>query len=183
MRAEPLGQNIVDGIQTRAYTCAITNLDIPTRQIQSITDYLPPGFTYSENSTTGGDITSEPLWGPPENINGVDRQVLRWNFGTEEMPIFSNTTLTLVFQATTTQEVSGNYYNEVIVLTDMDEDVRNVFLSIGVSESDFGSSFSWNTGEVMVPAYDSKAEADGTIIDANLSLIEGGVIFSSWQIR
>ena len=172
---------------TIEYTITITNMGIPTRQIANITDYLPPGFAYKEGTTTGGDITIEPLWGAPENINGVERQVLRW---TESMfpsgngtPIQSNETLTLTFSANTSQDVSGLYFNEVIVLTDMEDDVRDVFMSFGVSEADFGSNYSWNTGGVTVPAFDAETTAEGENITTNLSFSPEGIIITSWQFE
>ena len=174
---------------TIEYTITITNMGIPTRQITNITDYLPPGFAYEEDSATkgGGDITIEPLWGAPENINGVERQVLRW---TESMfpsgngtPIQSNETLTLTFEADTSQDVSGLYFNELIVLTDMEDDIRDVFMSFGVSETDFGSNYSWNTGGVTVPAFDAETTAEGENITTNLSFSPEGIIITSWQFE
>ena len=52
-----------------------------------------------------------------------------------------------------------------------------------VTRDDFNSSsYSWNTDVVMVPAYDSRTDADGLIIDANMALILGGISITSWQI-
>ena len=47
---------------------------------------------------------------------------------------------------------------------------------------EFGENYSWNTGAVVVPAYDSRTDADGLIIDANMALILGGISITSWQI-
>ncbi len=91
--------------------------------------------------------------------------------------------MTLTFWALVTEDVSGSYYNEVTV--EPDASVDSIFQpdDMTVTDDDFNTTYSWNTGAVMVPAFDSEANADGTIIDTNLSLIGGGVTFSSWKIR
>ena len=167
------------------YTISITNLEVAEDQIYSITDYLPPGFMYTDNSTSGATTDNPQV--TLEEINGVERYKLLWT--TNEFPndnaisISSGTTVTLTFTILAEQGISGTYYNEVIV-------VNKVPLSgsiytppdMDVTEEDFLSSYSWNTGEVMVPAYDSRTDADGLVIDANMALILGGISITSWQI-
>ena len=164
------------------YTINITNLDGFTHSIEEITDYLPAGFTYTDNSTSG--LTTLNPQQSLENLNGVDRWKLTW--AAPELPpaghisIASDETLTLTFWITTTKDVSGSYYNEVEVLSDVP--VPKIFSDIGVFEGDYFISYSWNTGAVIVPAYDSQADADQVLIDANMALILGGIAITSWQI-
>jgi len=37
------------------------------------------------------------------------------------------------------------------------------------------TNYSWNTGTVIVPAYDARADTDEVVIDANMALILGGL--------
>ena len=96
------------------------------------------------------------------------------------MSIASGETLTLTFWAMTTKEVSGSYYNEVELLSDVP--VPNIFSDIGVFEGEYFISYSWNSGAVIVPAYDSQTDAGQVLIDANMALIIGGIAITSWQI-
>lgn len=174
---------IQPGVETDIkYTINITNLDGFTHQIQSITDYLPPGFTYTDNSTSG--LTTENPQLSLENRNGVDRWKLLWTVdefpGGNAVSIASGETLTLTFWAVTTKDVSGSYYNEVIVIPNVP--VPKIFENIGVTEEEYFACYSWNTGAVIVPAYDSRADATPILIDANMALILGGIAITSWQI-
>jgi len=179
---------IQPGVKTDImYTISITNLDGETHAIQEITDYLPPGFDYIGPTS---DITdSHPQgwddgWEEPEDINGVLRHVLQWT--TAEFPgggaksIASGETVYLTFWARTTKEVSGSYYNEFIVIPDVP--VPTIFSEIGVSAEEYYTCYSWNTGAVIVPAYDTSSDSEGTTIDANMSLILGGITITSWQV-
>jgi len=177
---------IQPGVETPIeYTISITNKDVSTRQIEEIVDYLPPEFYYTDGSTTG--ITTLDPQKSIEYICEADRQMLRWTIsefpGGTTVPIKSGETLTLTFWALTTKDVSGTYYNEVFVFTDSDADLRKVFENIGVSAEEFGSTYSWNAGTVIVPTYDSETDADGTIIQANMSLLIGGTIINSWEVE
>ncbi|MBA7705974.1 hypothetical protein ES703_114816 [subsurface metagenome] len=177
------------------YTISITNKDVSARQIEEIVDYLPPEFYYTDGTTSGNitdtdGITSDVTIDEPqkslEYICEADRQVLRWKTfksGEETLSLHSGYTLTLTFWAQTTTEVSGTYYDEVFVFTDSDADLRTVFENIGVSEEEFGSTYSWNTGTVIVPTYDSETDADGTIIQANMSLLIGSTTINSWEVE
>jgi len=164
------------------YTINITNLDGFTHHIEEITDYLPAGFTYTVNSTSG--LTTLNPQQSLENLNGVDRWKLLWTKdefpGGNAVSMASGETLTLTFWVTTTKDVSGSYYNEVEVLSDVP--VPKIFSDIGIFEGDYFISYSWNTGAVIVPAYDSQADADEVLIDANMALILGGIAITSWQI-
>ncbi len=109
--------------------------------------------------------TGEQLTGDPEG----------------DVEIGPGTTLTLIFQVLATSEVSGNYYNEVLVT------LRNIgvpgsaFTEAGVLGGEANSGYSWNTGMVTVPTYDSSAEAEGVILDANMALIVGGITITSYN--
>lgn len=164
------------------YVITITNQDGFTHQIQEIRDYLPGGFIYSDNSTSG--LTNVPPLQSLETLNGVERWFLLWTVeqfpGGNAVSIASGETLTLTFWAVTSKDVSGSYYNEVVVMPD--GPVPQIFGEIGVPTSKFYSNYSWNTGGVLVPFYDSRTDADGVIIDANLGIIIGGLRIESWQV-
>jgi hypothetical protein len=164
------------------YTINITNLDGFTHHIEEITDYLPAGFTYTDNSTSG--LTSLNPQQSLEDLNGVDRWKLLWTKdefpGGNAVSIASGETLTMTFWVVTTKDVSGSYYNEVLLLSDVP--VPKIFADIGLSEEEYFVSYSWNTGVVIVPAYDSQTDAGEVLIDANMALILGGIAITSWQI-
>ena len=165
------------------YTVSITNQDGLTHQIQEIRDFLPPGFNYTDNSTS--DLTPFDPQVSLEEINGVERVQLLWT--TNEFPqqnavsIASGETLTLTFWATTTKDVSGSYYNEVIVIPNTP--VPDIFSQIGISQLEWCSNYSWNAGSVLVPYYDARADAEDVVIDANFGLIPGSIIIKSWQVQ
>lgn len=186
---------IQPGVETDVlYTISIINHNGSTEQLQQITDYLPPGFTYTGNSTSGSITTNNPQgWPnlPIETINGLQRQVLRWT--SAQIPpgnksFSAGQTKTLTFHALTTKDVSGSYYNEFEALTNMSID-KILYEIIGpTTGSDAGddvmwnTAYSWNTGMVLVPYYDSRADADEVVIDANFGLTEGGISIKSWQV-
>jgi len=166
------------------YTVTITNLQGSTNQIQQITDYLPPGFSYIMGSTSGlpppDKYTFTKTYG---DVNGVDRWALNWAFS----PAWSiganppGNVLTFTFKANTSEEVSGSYYNEITV--EPDKKAGTLFSSIGVSDADFSSGYSWNSAPVIVPAYDSSTTAGDVTTDANLGLTVDGVAIYSYQVR
>ena len=169
------------------YTISITNRSGHTQQIQEITDYLPPDFKYI--GPTSGITDSHPQgwddgWEEPEDVNGVLRHVLRWT--TAEFPggnavsIASGETLTLTFWALASKDVSGSYYNEVLVIPN--EPLPQIFDEIGVDYGDFNANYSWNSGAVIVPAYDTSSDAEGITINSNMALILGGITITSWQV-
>jgi len=192
---------IQPGVETSIkYTINITNLDGETHQIQSLTDYLPPGFDYCttdppepENAIThetcqlpSGITTDNPTeiikmtFDTPEEED--DRYRLYWEFS-PAVSIQADETLTLTFWARTTKDVSGSYFNEVTVVPQTP--IPSIFQpdDMYVTYEDFNTTYSWNTGAVMVPYFDSEADADGESIDTNFSLTGGGVEITSWQIR
>ncbi len=190
---------ILPGVETVVeYTVEITNLSGATQQIQSLTDYLPPGFEYCtidppepepyavyhpDSTLPSGITTSNPDEITILTTEGEeDRYRLYWTFS-PAVPINADETLYLTFWARATKEVSGSYYNEVTV--EPDAQLPGIFTppDMTVTEADYNNNYSWTTGAIMVPAFDSEANADGTIIDTNLALVEGGVSFSSWKIR
>ena len=195
---------IQPGVETTIrYEVKITNLDGRTHQIQSLTDYLPPGFDYCttsppepENAITHatcqlpyGITTSNPTsitlmtFDTPEVED--DRYRLYWEFSPpvdiaeykdEEDILYLN------FYARTTKDVSGSYFNEVIV--EPFASIDSIFQpdDMTVTRDDFNTTYSWNTGAVIVPAYDSTSEAEGITINSNMSLILGGITITSWQV-
>ncbi|MBA7705527.1 hypothetical protein ES703_114358 [subsurface metagenome] len=174
---------IQPGVETDIeYTVSITNQSGSEQQIQEITDYLPPGFTYTDNST-GGITTADP-YVSLQTINGVERYVLEW--AADEFPpdghvkVKSGDTELLTFWAYATKDVSGSYYNEVIVIPNVSAPA--IFSGIGVSDEDYYTNYSWNTGTVIVPAYDSQTDAGDISIDANMALTLDSISITSWQI-
>jgi len=172
---------------TVTYTISVENLSGDTEEFQELTDYLPPGFAYIPGSVSGNStiITDEPLEVDMEDVNGVQRQRVRWieaQFqGIGQIP--AGETKTLIFQASTIKDVSGSYYNEVIVVLKKTATPGAAFAAAGVSPVEYGEGYSWNTGAVMVPAFDSSANATGVTITANMALILQGITITSWQVK
>ena len=160
------------------YTISIKNIDgTVVHHIASVTDFLPFGFTYIDGSTSG--ITIEEPVEEPQTLNDVERWVLTWEPGVQ---LVAGETKTLTFWAHTDElDVSGSYYNEFIAIPSGVISPK-IFENIGVQADAFMSNYSWNTGAVMVPAYDSSSEAEGVTINANMSLILGGITITSWQV-
>lgn len=176
------------------YTISITNLYTQTRSITEITDYLPPDFEYVEfissellNPSAECQIL-EPEVSDPININGVDRREVQWTIqkfpNQNDISIASGQTLLLTFWAEATEDVdvSGSYYNEVIVIL-KETGLPPGWGNIDVSAAEYGNNYSWLTGAVIVPAYDSSSGSEGITIDVNMSLILGGITITSWQVR
>jgi uncharacterized repeat protein (TIGR01451 family) len=162
------------------YNIAIQNWEQSNDKIVQIDDYLPPGFVYINNSTGGGFTTINPQYEQWEEINGVWRWHLRWTFS-PAVSIASGTTLHLTFHVSATQSESGTYYNEMMIIPN--NPVPGIFSDLGILDSDFNSSYTWNASPVLVPYYDSRADAGETTIDANIGNVEGGgVAIKSWQV-
>jgi len=187
--AEP--EIILPGVETDVkYTISITNHEGSTQGIEEIIDYLPPEFFYTDNSTNG-DITSSNPQLSLETLNGVERQVLRWT-SSEILPanrsFAAGSTKELVFWVGTTKNVSGSYYNEVQVRPDMPVP-KIVYQIIGPTSAEdkpedremWNTAYSWNTGTVIVPAYDSSTGAEGENITANMAFEPGQVSIISWH--
>jgi len=178
---------IQPGVETDVwYTISIKNDYVQSRDITEITDYLPPGFYYigPTSSSTDPDILAPVA--ETININGIEREELTWTQaqfpGGIDLKISSGETITITFRARATKDVSGSYYNEVIALLKETGLPSQAFAEAGVSPYEYGSNYSWNTGTVIVPAYDSRTSTDDITIDANMSLILGGISVHSWQI-
>jgi len=174
---------IQPGIETDIkYTISITNNYTQTRFIEEITDYLPPGFEYL-GPVSG--ITNEDPQVSLETIHGIERYQLRWTTaefpGDSDITIASGETLTLILWAKATKDVSGSYYNEIIVIL-KGSGLPPGFGDVGVLPAEYGSNYSWNTGAVIVPAYDTSSDAEGITINSNMALILGGITITSWQV-
>jgi len=174
---------IQPGVETDIeYTINITNQAALTIQMLEIRDYLPPEFEYI--GFPGGVTTIAPQLSLV-NLNGVDRWQVLWT--TNEFPgggaksIAAGETVTQTFLAKATKDVSGSYYNEITVIPDVP--VPTIFSQIGITGEEYYTCYSWNTGAVMVPAYDSSTESEGITIDANMALILGGISIKSWQVH
>ncbi|MDP2730875.1 MAG: hypothetical protein Q8O55_10395 [Dehalococcoidales bacterium] len=161
------------------YTIIMNSQDTDVIKISKIIDILPPGFYYTDNSTSGSFTTNEPTKTPKE-FDGVERQELAWNF-VPQASLGSGTSANLTFWARTSKDVSGSYYNEVLLESDFN--LPDIFEDVGVTASDYVSGYSWNSGSVTVPTYDSEAESEGVILDANMSLVAGGVSITSYHLR
>jgi len=193
------------------YTISITNRYTSTVSIEEIRDYLPPDFEYtelisSEMVDTEGQseeiqiLELDPLPLDPDDperynsendiseltINEITRLQLRWRtpkFPSEnDISIASNYTLNLTFRALATKEVSGSYYNEIQVFLRETGITNQGFTAAGITAADYRVNYSWNTGTVIVPAYDSSSESEGITIDANMALILGGISITSWGV-
>ena len=178
-------------IQDITYTIRITNLYTQTRSVQDIIDYLPPGFEYDHmvssafEDPSGTCVISEPTV-TTETINGVDRRRVWWTTaqfpGGIDISLAAQRTLTLTFIAQTTTEISGSYYNEVLVFLKESGLTNAAFAAAGVTPAEYGVNYSWNTGVVLVPFYDSRTDADEVVIDSNIAIVVGGIAIRSWQV-
>ncbi|MFC1939667.1 hypothetical protein ACFLXO_03150 [Chloroflexota bacterium] len=175
------------------YTVTVTNMAGSTNRIIQIDDYLPPGFVYMTEYDPTGDITVMPPYSEYATLNGVERQHLWWQAGGEEgdqllangVTIAAGASMTLTFVALAEQGISGNYYNEVVVIPatapppgpfdDLEDE--------GFDQADYGESYSWSTGVVTVPAYDSQAQSEGETVDASMSVQPDTVTILSWSAR
>ena len=167
------------------YTIHITNMDGFTRHIERIIDYLPGGFEYTGPTTGITDQVPTEEWIPPKDEYSVGRWRLTWeNTQISNDSIGASEHVTLNFGATATQGISGTYYNEVLVQPQSLSDIK-IFTDIDDSLDIWdllGNIYSWNSGTVIVPAYDSEADAEGVTIDANLALEMDGVKIISWHV-
>ena len=173
-------------VQNITYSVNVSNSDTSNHNVDNITDYLPPEFYYVSNTTSGGFGTMEPStsWG---NVNGLLRQRLVWvppSAGNQNR-VSANETKNISFLARTTKDVSGSYYNEIFIYSsDFTIPPSSPFYGIGLTDQNFQQGYSWNSGTVIVPAYDSSANASGVVVDANLALRGLTSMFiNSYQIR
>jgi hypothetical protein len=179
-------------IQDITYTIRATNLYTQTRSVQDIIDYLPPGFEYDHmvssafENPSGSCVIAEPTV-TTETINGVERQQVWWTStefpGGIDISLAAQRTIVLTFIAQTTTEISGSYYNEVLVFLKESGLTNSAFAAAGVTPAEYGVNYSWNTGVVLVPFYDSRTDADEIVIDSNIAIVVGGVAVKSWQVH
>jgi uncharacterized repeat protein (TIGR01451 family)/fimbrial isopeptide formation D2 family protein len=95
-----------NGQEVFTYTISATNLSTETLNMDSITDLLPPGFSFIPGSVTGNITTSDPA------ISYVDgQQYLSWQFSMAR-PLGPGITKTLTFQAQANLSSPGLYTNE-----------------------------------------------------------------------
>lgn len=176
----PLVETIV------TYDIHIRNMDGMTRSIVQIDDFLPPGFKYILDSTS--NLTDMAPHSENQTYNGVTRQHIWWDqdqLTASGMQVAAGDNVTLTFRALAIQGISGSYYNEVMVTP------KNVPSPTSFTTIDpdyewslaFSQTYSWNTGTVIVPAFDSETESDGETVQANLALSPLGVTINSWQVK
>lgn len=171
------------------YTITVTNMEGSTERIGWIDDFLPPGFEYTGPTT--GSITQMEPYSVTETKNGVTREHLWWQWGGEitdqltanGVSIAAGANMTLTFNALATQGISGTYYNEVLVQSLTADDIGLISSIDDSLVSQLGQTYSWNSGTVIVPAYDSHAESEGVEVDANMSLEPDRVRIISWSVR
>ena len=172
-------------VQYITYTVYLTNQYTQTRTLEGIVDYLPPGFTFDEDVDVSGFTTIDPIV-QLVTVNGIERQELTWTApqfpGGIDYSIASEETVTLVFGAVTTKDVSGSYYNEILAFLKNSGITNSGFTAAGITAAEYGTNYSWNTGTVIVPAYDTSSESEGVTINTNMALILGGITITSWQV-
>lgn len=180
--AKSVSPNLVFSGQTDnvTYSVNITNLKGSTNKIQQITDYLPPGFFYV-GPTTG--MPSNNFTQTFETVNGISRWKLDWVF----QPAWSiganppGNLVTFTFVARFSANVSGSYYNEILVIPNAP--TPTAFSTIGISDDDFSSGYSWNSAPVIVPSFDSSATSGGVTTRAKLNVSVGDAAIGSYQVR
>ena len=196
------------------YAISVTNMDGQPKQVNGVTDFLPPGFTIDPGTMVLDSVPAtfiedypdlniqpEEIW-PADDLTLVSTTLI--NFGTEEEPLWrweiewvpdssvqtiaSGARAFILLTATTTQYVSGNYYNEVFVLPNPTA-LSDIFGSPQPTDTrittlaQYYESYSWNSGVVMVPSYDANASVNGDDVDANLALNFDSITITSFQIR
>ncbi|HUV76069.1 MAG TPA: hypothetical protein VMW00_05435 [Dehalococcoidales bacterium] len=172
------------------YTIYVTSTAASERFIERVIDYLPPEFEYilgSVDNVTSTLTNLEPAEPFLEEVNGVLRERVEWTQeqfpGGNDVKIDPEETLTISFQALATKDISGSYYNEVLIFL-RDTGIPGVaFDEAGVSQSEYGTGYSWNTGTVIVPAYDASTGAEGENITANIGFELDQVRIISWHAK
>ncbi|MFC2003802.1 hypothetical protein ACFLV4_07700 [Chloroflexota bacterium] len=162
------------------YTIHMTNYDKETLGMEEIRMWLPPEFEYFPGTTTGV-TTDDPLI-DILNLNGLDRWFLNWT--DDELPpvsIASGATETLTFMTWADINDSGTYFAELMVFPS--KPVPTLLDRIGVSAEEYVANYSWNTGGIVVPHYDSQATAGEVVIDTNFGWISGQLNVLSWHLE
>lgn len=180
---------------TVTYTIYITNMSSNSQRIGLIEDILPPGFTYSDEyeayiiNGAGANTSVLPAYYETRTYNGVERQRAWWQSGNNPgdqltangWNMAAGENITLTFRAVAEQGVSGSYYNEVLVFDQGGASLPTIFEDIGIVGG--YSTYSWNSGTVIVPAFDSSTTSEGENITANYGLDANGITINSWHIR
>ncbi|UCG09783.1 MAG: hypothetical protein JSW30_03260 [Dehalococcoidia bacterium] len=174
---------IQPGVETDIeFTVHITNIDVETLSIDRVYYWLPPDFTYTENSTSG-ITTSDPVQ-TLQQVTGQERWFLDWT-GSElpggSISVASAETVTLTFWSKASKDSSGVYFSEAFVVPDKPS--PTIFRTIGVDEEEYTTNYTWNTGAVEVPSYDSQSNSGDTSIYSNIGIIPGGMNIMSWHIE
>ena len=102
-------------------------------------------------------------WEPKFNIDGMETRYM-------------------VLEAQVTQDVSGNYYNEVTAFVNSQNVDPHVFGGPITTKDQYYTGYSWNAGNIMAPSFESSASADGVTIDSNMMFILGGAGISVGMI-
>ena len=172
------------------YTVHITNMTNSSRFVGSIIDILPPGFTYIEEDAitfiNGVEDIIAPGYTGNGTFNGIPRKYIYWNndqLGASGLHLPAGDNATITFRALATQSISGTYYNEITVSPNNIPQSYAIFTDIGLSIPDIGDTYSWNSGTVIVPAYDSSTGAEGENVTSNMAIAPGGVIIVSWNTQ
>ena len=116
----------------------------------------------------------------------MERELLVWDsnqLGSAGYRIGPGDNATLIFVALAEQGISGNYYNEVLILP-KNFPVPSAFaIDSPPLQGEYGTAYSWRTGVIIVPAYDSSTTAEGANITANMALEPERVRIISWSVR
>ena len=169
-------------LTTFTYTVSFINDDFGQHEINEVKVLLATGFTYVTNSAAsfGSNMTTDE---PALSVDADGRQELKWdNFPVKPVPIAQDETLTQEFQATATLADSGTSYVEVfaILSTSIICDYGSCSPSL---PGQTATNYSWQSGDVIVPAYDVKSDVPrssgwGNAIPGGLS-----VSLESWHVE
>ncbi|MFC2067339.1 hypothetical protein ACFLUO_09915 [Chloroflexota bacterium] len=163
-------------------TVHMTNYDKETLGIEEVRVWLPPEFGFILE-TTSGITTDDPLL-ELLNLNGFDRWYLNWT--DDELPpvsIASGETETLTFWTWCDIDDSGTYFSELVVFPDKPVPTILAQNPVNVTREQYVANYSWNTGGVIVPHYDSQSTAGEVVIDTNFGWISGQLNVLSWHLE
>ncbi|MFC1907661.1 hypothetical protein ACFLW8_06210 [Chloroflexota bacterium] len=164
------------------YTVHMTNYDKETLGMEEVRIWLPPEFEYLPGTATG-ITTDDPLL-ELLNLNDLDRWYLNWT--DDELPpvsIASGATETLTFITSATIDDSGTYFSELMVFPDKPVPTILSQSPVDVTREQYVANYSWNTGGITVPHYDSQATAGEVVMDTNFGWISGGLNILSWHLE
>ncbi|MEK7353768.1 MAG: hypothetical protein AABZ77_04600, partial [Chloroflexota bacterium] len=120
-----------------------------SNKINTITDYLPPGFSFV-SLTSPYDLIPTSNTTNSGYVNGIYRQTANFTFS-PAVGFDANNQRKLSLLAQTSENVSGSYYNEVNVK--FSEGISAIFSTPGVSVTldNLTTGYSWNSAAVVVP--------------------------------